>query len=389
MPKNLTDVIQFPTVSVPVGTDTATAASVESPLQDLADRTRYLLDALLSSRASNWFSADVSDITGGEFCSGANVMAICYEASQDRFWAIDDDGAICYTIPPNFSSVPSGAPGGGPHRWYDALSDPLDLTLWTASGSYVDICAGGNVVVCVSDSATGQVAKGGKGTAFAAQSPSTSGVSWKRCSYDPTSSLFFITGSYSTAAVVETSTDGVTWTARTVAAGFSVVAAIPSAIASDAGGVGGTMILTQTEYSHTLNGTSYTYGTHGLGSVPLALAYSDGRWVAILTNGDVAYSDDDGASWTAVTTPLDDFAATYVRIAADGLGGLVASCASATQSVMWASVDNGETWEPVYHQGMIDAMESGPAFGGGHFAAIGCLAGGTVAAMHSLRILEM
>jgi len=149
------------------------------------------------------------------------------------------------------------------------------------------------------------------------------------------------------------------------------------------------MIITQTEYSHTTNGTSYTYGTHGLGSSPKALTYSDGRWIAVLTNGDIAYSDDDGDNWTTVTTPLDDFVSTYVHIAADGLGGVVASASGSGDSFLWASSDNGLTWDTVYQQSMSDAMESGPCYGGGHFAAIGCPSGGTVAAMHTMRVMEI
>lgn len=389
MPKNLTDVSQFPTVAVPVGTDPATAASVEAPLQLLADRTRYLLRSLLGARAANWSQSDISDITGGTFCSGANVMAICYDPDEDRFWAIDDDGAVVCTIPASYASPPA-TPGGGPHLWYDDTSDPLDNTLWTASGAQVDIAAGAGAVVGVSSSAAGQIASsGGFAGTWAARTPASGGVLWGRVTFDPASSLFIVAGTSGTPVHVETSPDGTTWTDRSVAAGFSVNAESPQAIASDPAGVAGTLILSDSEFSHTLDGLTFSKGSHSLATVPLALAYAGGgRWVAVLTSGDVAYSEDNGATWTAVTTPLDGFVATYVHIAADGRGGLVASAASAARSLLWASIDSGETWETVYQAGMIDAMESGPCYGGGHYAAIGCLSGGTVAAIHSLRVLE-
>ena len=109
----------------------------------------------------------------------------------------------------------------------------------------------------------------------------------------------------------------------------------------------------------------------------------------MLTSGAVAYSDDDGETWTTVSTPLDDFTANYVHLASDGRGGLVASASHASKSLLWASADNGESWTPVYQAAMVDAMESGPCYGGGHFTAIGCLSGGAVAAVHSLRILDV
>ena len=396
MPKNLTDVSQWATVAVPIGTDPATASSVETTFQLLTDRSRLLFDLLLGMRLGNWSQGDVSDITGGTFCSGANVMDICHDPNEDRFWAIDDDGAVVVTLAPSMVTPPN-VPGGGPHHWYDEMSDPLDLVLWAASGTEVEIAAGGGMIVAVSDSGTDQLARSiGILEAWAAQSPAVASVYWCRAVYDPTSSLFVISGRVAgTPTKVETSPDGATWTDRTSGAGFTVNGATPRAIASDPAGVLGTLILTDTEYAFTDDGVSYGQGSHGLGSVPLALAYAgttldgESRWVAVLTNGDVAYSEDKGSSWTAVSSPFLQFVATYVRIAADGQGGLVASCANATRSILWASSDWGENWTEVFRSPMIDAMESGPCFGGGHFAAIGCLSGGTVAAMHSLRILEL
>lgn len=388
MPKNLTDVQQWATVAVPVDSDTADAASVETPFQILGDRARYLLGLLSGMRVANWFDSDVSAISPGTFCSVANVMDICYDADEDRFWAIDDDGAVVCTIDPSLAS-PGASAGGGAMAWYDETNDPLDGALWAASGSSVGIASGNGFVVAVSNSNSGQIAmsSGYLGT-WNAQTPSSS-AAWRVATFDPASSLFIIAGNSGTPVHVSTSPNGASWVDKTTASGFSVVGEAPRAIASDPAGVGGTMILSDTEYSHTTYGSTFTSSTHGLGSIPLALAYSrDARWVAILTNGNVAYSDDDGSTWTTVSSPFAGFVATYVRLAADGVGALMASFCDANGSHFWASNDNGLTWGPVYQQGMIDAMESGACFGGGQFAAIGCLLG-TPAAMHSLRMLDI
>lgn len=66
MPKNLTGVSQWDTVTVPVDTDTADAASVETSFQILTDRSEYLLDGVKKTSVEKFFSIDACEMLPGD-----------------------------------------------------------------------------------------------------------------------------------------------------------------------------------------------------------------------------------------------------------------------------------------------------------------------------------
>ncbi len=85
MPKNLTDVSTFSSpISVPVGADARTAASVEGPLQQLANRTKYLEDNKIPKIVSSVDNELARfDGTTGKLVQGSEITC-------------DDNGVLSY-----------------------------------------------------------------------------------------------------------------------------------------------------------------------------------------------------------------------------------------------------------------------------------------------------
>jgi hypothetical protein len=81
MPENLIDVALFQTVSVPEGGDVRSAASVKTPFQQLANRSRYLLERLdaivfgyfMATNAGNG-AGDLVPITGTPISSDGFIV---------------------------------------------------------------------------------------------------------------------------------------------------------------------------------------------------------------------------------------------------------------------------------------------------------------------------
>jgi len=65
MTKTLTDSSTWADVAVPVDTEDADAASVETPFQTLANRTKYLLDAVTKASVTRYYSIDACEMFPG------------------------------------------------------------------------------------------------------------------------------------------------------------------------------------------------------------------------------------------------------------------------------------------------------------------------------------
>lgn len=257
--------------------------------------------------------------------------------------------------------------------WEDEAGSPD--TLWVANASRVQICAdsiGGRLAV--SNSANDQVAQsmspGHTGGSWYSQTPSTSGVLWTACCAGP--SLFAIGSS---TGDIDTRPTGEIWTART-----SGISDYINCIEHnhESGGDARFVCLSNSNVTHSPDGATWTASAHGLSSAPMRLAYSAAgqRWIALLANGDIAYSDDQGVSWTQVSGPLPTFSTPWPSgngygLASNGEGGWIAINAKTTEHSLWASSDNGDTWRKVYPTKADSTIAAGVAYGNGAFALVG------------------
>lgn len=356
MPKNLVDVSSWIDVAVPVGTDPATAASVEVTFQILADRTRHLLDRL---RAALGVALVVArqGVTGGmpgaAWVTGGVVDAGVVLWTGQCFCAIDEDGNAIFTD--DYGEYLSDQPGGFGNWMLETGwaggggKDPGSMTVpWTAGATMVDAAAEltTGARIAVSDSATGQVALSPNVGTWAAVTPATGSVAWGACAGGPVTQKWVIGGD---GGEIDSSANGSVWTART-----SGLAASPILCMGHnqlTGGDAVYMALTGAEVSTSADGITWVASSHGLTAAPRALAYSDGRWIAVLEDGGVGYSDDDGGTWTEVTGALGGWQAsgTYKNASiAGGAGLLLAHLSSTTEERLWLSADNGETWHRVH-----------------------------------------
>ena len=137
MPKDLTDVSQWVDVSVPVGTDPATAASVEDPLQDLADRTRYLYDAISFGTSTKHVAIDACEMIPAGV--GADDP---WTSASSNAWYLDDDVAFGSPAPDSVGGLEwrmNFGAGSGPHGsrgLYAPIHVPDGATLVSASIGY-------------------------------------------------------------------------------------------------------------------------------------------------------------------------------------------------------------------------------------------------------------
>jgi photosystem II stability/assembly factor-like uncharacterized protein len=100
------------------------------------------------------------------------------------------------------------------------------------------------------------------------------------------------------------------------------------------------------------------------------IAYGDGRFVAVGEGGRIAYSDDDGITWSAVLNSTFPYFYSHIYSIAYGGGRFVAVGAGGRI----AYSNDGETWTAVANQTFLYTSEGGwnsIAYGNGRFVAGG------------------
>jgi photosystem II stability/assembly factor-like uncharacterized protein len=116
--------------------------------------------------------------------------------------------------------------------------------------------------------------------------------------------------------------------------------------------------------TYTIDSNTYAYPIYAI-AYGIADGESVGRFVAVGRDGKMAYSVDNGVTWTAVSNPLSYYAIAYGnnRFVAVGDKGKIAY-----------SDDNGETWTAVadstFGTGYFDSINA-IAFGNNRFVAVG------------------
>jgi len=317
MPKNLTDLYEWATIAVPVGTDPATAASVETPFQLLANRTRWLLN-LLHGFALSYLNLNEADTTGVSTFDLANVMAGCIRVDKDGVrdhTIIDNDGETATCM---HSGKATPTPGGGGVLWDDEADTPNASLTWTAAATRVDICGSwGNDVVpercAVSNSATGQVAYSSSLGNWGAVAGGVSGTLWSACEYGkPGSGELWAIGGAAGALATSTNISSSAFTSRT--SGLSgIITRIRSNRKNDASDHAFLAVDDTGSVSiSNADGSSWTAtaaGSLGLTSTIESIAWDslNDRWVAIQYNGFRAWSSN-GIAWTESSgTNIPDF----------------------------------------------------------------------------------
>ena len=117
---------------------------------------------------------------------------------------------------------------------------------------------------------------------------------------------------------------------------------------------------------------------HGLANTPWDCAYSKAgaKWLAVLANGDIAESLDNGATWAVIASlPIRPIGAlSTLRIATDGFGDWMTLSLDAgdPDCQVCASWDDGATWTAVHLPSWTGAAPSAGAlfYGGGQFHVV-------------------
>jgi hypothetical protein len=388
VPKNLTDVSQWETVEVPVGTDPATAGSVETPFQTLADRTRYLLNnvaTLIALQLLNWIETDASAlhtaITGGlgVACHDESVRVSLLETSTsggdlaeevfglgglvwgegaapaegEREPCVACDGQGVFALVPGLMACPTGTiqfrDFNGAATWVVwTAGTPASTSGWILIehdwiGRWVIADLDGVMKKC-----------NGAGAAFTALStpPAWGGAAplVLKHSHDPLNPIWIaLTGGF-----VSHSADGNVWSAA-VAHDWS---AAPS---------------------------------------PGQVAYSarSQAWIGVDANGTLYRSSDDGQTWSEISTGSPAAMSTIIEfstlnqalISSDGLGGwVVVYTADTAQTEVFVSADDGETWSQVELPALAEEEYSNLWYGGGRFHLLTNDGGGNWKSFTTLRL---
>jgi hypothetical protein len=389
VPKDLTDASQWETVAVPVGTDPATASSVETPFQLLADRTRYLLNRLGAGLLLNWFATDTSTAptadTGGPLdgvhdpVTGNEVIvdftgAGLFEdnvAPGGMVWAHGPGGAMGGNIPRlavdhlgNVVCVPQESSSHNVFFSPTPLGTWVDWTAGLPAGSWVRVAHDwlGRWVI---GSATGDILQStGPGVAFAV------------VTVDPSfpNAIYCLRHSHHPAELLSPDDPGnQSWVA-----------------------------LSPTRASRSADGMTWTAAAlHDLSGYPRDIAYSalGTKWIApLVAPADpggafigLGVSDDNGETWAEVTpfaTALGASSITDARIACDGHGGWVVALTDGTGVELWASHDNGVTWTQAYLPSAPHPDQLALWYGGGRFHLMTTDESGAWAGFASLRADE-
>ncbi len=327
MPKDLVDVSQWETVAVPVGTDPATAASVETPCQLLTDRSRYLLDYALRLRLVNWTETDSAGLAAMDGGPGEGL----YDPVSGHHTTIHDDGAN--TEQPiadvgGWHWTLSGAPPTGRRYTIDHDGAGSMAADGAAGGpAYCDV-AGGGWLVPVAWIAAGQ-----------------HGI----IRHDR-AGLWLVGKNITTSNLVEilrSTGPLVAFAAPATPPGFIGGGTLYCLEHSHDAGNPLWVALTGNQCSTSVDGNTWKEAAaHGLSKAPLSLAYSQfgATWIAALKDGSIATSTD-GVTWTKSTPFITGLAgALNAHIATGGLGDWVIVLANAGGLEIWVSADNGVTW---------------------------------------------
>lgn len=343
---------------------------------------------------ANWFYLEhdtfTSWIMGGQPLN-SQPYDICHDPSADLFTAIDHRAVtLISTDPGAFTSAAADHPGGQGELWAEESTTPFGLTLGVAAGS-VEIAAYGGQRIVVSDGFTAQHVAESSSVGTWNDRTTDNGVAWHCIDHDG-SGLWAIGGG---GGKLDTSSSGTSWTDRASGASDTIRLMRHNRLS---GSLGRWLALTDTKACRSSDGLTWVASNHSLSGTPLRLDYDEATdtWLAILDNGALARSEDNGATWTETADPfgLAASATLYkyeVGLASDRQSGWVATferyagahpTVTSITSRRWVSKDGGVLWARAYSPDMTGCQRGGVCWGGDRF--ITC---GDSGANYSLRVL--
>lgn len=283
------------------------------------------------------FSTQDANTRGGWVCLpalgvapfGANLIWASRTSSSDLSYTSVAYGAGTYV---------AVADAGGVANCVMTSPDGLTWTTRTAiEGQWFGVTYGAGLFVAVGVSATaGGVMTSPNGVTWTARTASSLHT-WKAVVFGGSQ---FVAVTTSAAAVVMTSPDGLTWTDRVIP-----LASSWAAVTYGAGRfVAANNAATTTSFLYSDDGVTWTLVTVTdpgvINKTWTGIAYN-GRFVAVASGGDIAYSVDAAATWAPATAPE---ANPWTAIA-NGSAGLVAIASSGTNRSMISA--NGVTWTAI------------------------------------------
>jgi len=299
---------------------------------------------------ANWDLGDFSDVDAN-WCAGGSVpVECCYDDSIEAFTAVSGNGETIYSYDPTDGAA-TPAMGGQGLIWENETTNPRTLGYQVRdlacdnNGKRIAIEGNSLVMVMISTALN----------TWNTQATASS-VVWGCVDHDHDGGLWAVAGASGT---INTSPNGTTWTARTSGVSGTIVAMKHNNDTDDPKWVG----LTTTQVVWSSDGITWSYASHGLTSNPVSkrLAYNkeSKRWIAVLTNGHIGISDNQGQTWTQVSNPfgLGAVSLSYNTCYIDSDeqdGWIFHYCPTGTTSIQQRHVskDNGENWHRVY-EGML------------------------------------
>ena len=332
-------------------------------------------------------------------------MSMGYCDADRSFWGIDQDGLTVFSYNQGIAvttaggegtawndedTVGGGSPGGGG-------AGPGGT--WVVTGTLVDIdgspfYAAPNVKwLAVSNSAATQISGSIVRGTWVAEAPASAGKNWGACVCDRTGE--WIIGSHdgiienapglavpgALAFVARFNSPSATAILRLGAARSASNPSDVDVISIQETGAGNVLI----GYSSD-NGDNWASWDSGWVETPYDIAVNEetGRWVivsdgvALPGEGEIHYSDSPQTDvWTTVTTPFTggDFGAigvTHARLACfRGMWICLASNQGGAKNGIWVSLDDAETWAPVFNDIAVYCAEACLAAGAYGFATVG------------------
>jgi hypothetical protein len=257
---------------------------------------------IVSLRLSQWFYVEHDSFTswgGGGTPLLVRPHDICYDASNDLFTAIDQGAVSIISRDPGlYASGGGDQPGGqGDCEWQEESDDPATCggggAGLGAGHTSAEIATGNSTRVAVGSGATGIVAESSAVSTWTTRNTVNS-VAFHCIGFG--GGLFAIGGASGT---LETSSNGQAWTSRTSGISDTIRLIRHNGLT---GGDAKWMALSDTKVSTSSDGVTWSSTTHGFTSLPLRMTYDaeNDRWWVLRDNGSLAYSDNDGASWTGV-----------------------------------------------------------------------------------------
>ncbi len=319
---------------------------------------------LVASATSDWRASDITNADPG---------VTRYNPISDYFFAVNNRGNSIYSI--DRANFGTGDPANDGSTWQDETTDPRSVTATVAPAGTCDAAcspSAGTRVFARGNDATGSTyyAQGINDWSNAATATSTI---WHGVDFN-TSTRCCLGGE---GGAIDYSNTGISgWASATVTLSGDVsVLKHNRETGSDACWVA----LTSTEYARSSDGITWTSGAHGLTGPILAMAYSalGDRWGVVNENGDFGYSDNNGVTWTEISTPFDNMPAgphlaTSVNIATDGQDSWIVTYEkNKAGSRMWASLNNGANWGQIYSPSPQGYAGGGPAWGANRFVIVG------------------